>query len=341
MCNGFRFLRSLLHNLEERNVKVKIAVIGATGSAYKRTLPALENSDICRAVAAQARNAELLAKACERFGIGESYASEEQMLARADYDMVFIANPPFMHRESIARAVKTGKPILCEKPLAQNAAEAVACAELLEEYGGGFAVAHHLRHQKAFADIKEILRSGEIGKVESACFRWGFRMNENAKNGLWKLDPALGGGGTLSDNGVHALDMAIALFGKPQKVAGNSAHIRFDTVFDSETAFLAYNGLSVTVSSSQSASPDFNDLVICGDCGRIEARGFFGEKSLRELTVDCGQEKRRTVYNDVNPYALEVEDFARRYVLNSTVEYCGSSLSDSVLAMQIIEEARK
>ena len=140
---------------------------------------------------------------------------------------------------------------------------------------------------------------------------------------------------------MHALDMAIALFGKPQKVAGNSAHIRFDTVFDSETAFLAYNGLSVTVSSSQSASPDFNDLVICGDCGRIEARGFFGEKSLRELTVDCGQEKRRTVYNDVNPYALEVKDFARRYVLNSTIEYCGSSLSDSVLAMQIIEEARK
>ena len=165
MCNGFRFLRSLLHNLEERNVKVKIAVIGATGSAYKRTLPALENSDICRAV------------------IGESYTSEEQMLARADYDMVFIANPPFMHRESIARAVKTGKPILCEKPLAQNAAEAVACAELLEDYGGGFAVAHHLRHQKAFADIKEILHSVGQRRARS---RYGDSFVRQAAKGCGK-----------------------------------------------------------------------------------------------------------------------------------------------------------
>ncbi|MDR3293753.1 MAG: Gfo/Idh/MocA family oxidoreductase, partial [Clostridiales bacterium] len=234
-------------------MKIRIAIIAATGSAYKRTIPALKNSAICEVVAIQARNLDKLKSICSEYAIPSYFIDEKMMLTKAMYDLIYIANPPFMHFDSIKTAVATGKPIICEKPLDKDYHSALRYRELLSNYDSPFMVAHHLRHQQLFLDIKNAIDSGKIGQIQSVFCQWGFKMNTNATNAAWKLDPSLSGGGTFSDNGIHIVDFILGLLSKPKSVFGHSFSTSdsFEHVFDTETATLVYPKTTVTLNSSQ------------------------------------------------------------------------------------------
>ena len=166
----------------------KMIIIGANGSAYKRTIPALKDSQLCKVTAIQSRNEEKLKHTCEEFGIDHYYTKISEMLQKEDFDLIYIANPPFLHKQTIAECISSGKPIICEKPLASSFKEAMEIKEMLNGKKIPFMVAHHLRHQKAYADLKEILFSKEIGNVVSVGGLWGFEIKTVASSSVCKLD---------------------------------------------------------------------------------------------------------------------------------------------------------
>lgn len=100
--------------------KIKIAVIGATGTALKRTIPALRHSEVCEVIAIQGRNEAKLRAAAQQYGIPHYFLSTEEMLQEVSCELAFIGNPPFLHFESVKTALQYGKAVLCEKPLAAN-----------------------------------------------------------------------------------------------------------------------------------------------------------------------------------------------------------------------------
>ena len=322
------------------HMKKKMIIIGATGSAYKRTIPALRDSEICEVTAIQGRNEEKLKKTCGEYGIGRYYLDAGEMLEKEEYDLIYIANPPFLHKEMIEKCAKMDAPIICEKPLARNHAEGMEIGELLAAGGRPFMVAHHLRHQQAFSDIKKIIASGEIGTVASGWGQWGFAINPEAPSSAWKLNKELGGGGTFSDNGIHVVDFILGLFGEPERAIGVSRLDGFKESFGNETMLLLYGDKDIAVHSSHTLPSQGNHLLLYGTKGCIEIFGGMSEKCIRRMDVTTGDGKRTIEYPEENLYKNEVEDFIRHYLEGETDACRGTTLPEAIAALRLIDEIR-
>lgn len=321
--------------------KVKIVIIGATGSGYKRTIPGVYRSSLCEVTAIQGRNEDKLIKICGEYNIRKYYISTTEMLSNEEFDIIYIANPPFMHFDSIKKAVNTGKAIICEKPLDSSYDNALKIEAILKNYSAPFMVAHHLRHQKAYDDIKRIIQEGKIGEVEYAHLQWGFSMNTQATNAKWKLDASLGGGGTFSDNGVHIIDLAVGLFGRPEGVYGHCFKKKFEQVYDNETAILCYKNATVTLNSSQYMQSPGNHILIYGTEGKIESFGAIGENAITKLVVSQKKNEEIINYPIEHLYGSEVENFIRHYFFKDNTANAGTKLDDAVLSLKIIDLVRK
>jgi predicted dehydrogenase len=202
-------------------------------------------------------------------------------------------------------------------------------------------IAHHLRHQKAVSDIKTLIESGKIGKLLNASLQWGFEMNLDAPNAIWKLNPEFGGKGTFSDNGIHVVDLAIHFFGVPKSISGNTLKVRTKDTFDNETAFLVYeNDLCVQLQSSQSMKYPGNHILIYGDKGSIEAFYAIGEKSIKQVVVKSMETQETIDYPTTNLYGNEVENFCRK-LIDSSYQNVGTTLNEGLSALNIIDTIRK
>ncbi len=319
---------------------MKLAIIGATGTTYKRTIPALVNSMVSEVVAIQGRNLEKLKIAQSEFQIKEIYTNEKEMLANANYDYIYIGTPPFLHFENIEVATLTSKPIICEKPLAINYEEGVKISHLLSRYNNKtFMIAHHLRHQKSIQDIKGFLQSSLIGEVLNVSLQWGYEMNLKAPNAIWKINPKLGGKGTFSDNGIHIVDLAIFLFGLPKSIYGKAEHVRTKETFDNETAFLNYDKSCIQLHSSQCMKFPGNHILIYGTKGSIEAFNSIGEKYINKVSIKSSNTHTIIEYFETNLYRNEVEDFCMG-LTDSTFEHNGTTLKEGLNALKIIDTIR-
>ena len=320
--------------------KIRLAIIGATGTVYKRTLPALAHSDVCEVVAIQGRNMDKLQKIQREFQIPEIYTDEKDMLARANYDCIYIGTPPFLHRANVELASSTSKPIICEKPLAIDFEEGEKIARLLSGYNAGtFMIAHHLRHQKAIHDIRNLIQDGTIGDLLHASIQWGYEMNLEAPSAIWKTNPKLGGKGTFSDNGVHIVDLAVSLFGLPKSIHGQVQKVRTKDTFDNETAFLTYDTFCVQLQSSQCMKFPGNHLLIYGTKGSIEAFDGIGEKSMNSFSIRSLDKREVVDYPGTNLYGNEVEDFCKS-LLDSAFPNNGTTLKDGLAALKMIDAVR-
>lgn len=322
-------------------MKKKMIIIGANGSAYKRTIPALKNSDICVVTAIQSRNEEKLKNTCKEYNIEKYYTDIDEMLQKEDFDLIYIANPPFLHKETIEKCIKYNKPIICEKPLAQNYTECLNIQELLKNYKSPVMVAHHMRHQKAFSDIKDIINSGKIGNVVSCFGQWGFNIKLDAPSSKWKLNKDLGGGGTFSDNGIHVIDFILGIFGTPNKVIGNSRLNSFKESYSNETMILIYDDKDVVINSSHTMPFAGNHLLIYGTKGSIEIYNAMSEKSIKQVIINNDDGKNIIDYDEENLYKNEVEDFIK-YYLNNDASVCkGTTINENVISLKLIEDMRK
>ena len=321
--------------------KVKIVIIGATGSAYKRTIPGVSGSLICEVTAIQGRNENKLKSICSEYNIKSFYLDVEEMIQTEDFDMIYIANPPFMHYESLDYAIRTNKPIICEKPLHNSYNNAIEIKKLFDGYSSPLMVAHHLRHQQAYNDIINIISSGEIGNVANVYCQWGFKLNVNATNAIWKLDPALGGEGTFSDNGIHIIDFIVGIFGAPNNVFGHCFKNALENVYDNETAMLCYSDKTIILNSSQNMSMPGNNILIYGTEGRIECFGGIGEKSISKIVISNSNGDRVIKYHPTNLYRAEVENFIKYYFLKDVTVNKGTTIEEALVSLKIIDLARK
>jgi len=318
--------------------KIKIAIIGATGTAYKRIIPALENSKLCKITSIQGRNINQIVEIKNKFHIEETYTNIDEMISHNNFDCIYIATPPFLHLDNIFFAAKTNKPIVCEKPLACSYKEGLDIYKILKSYPDkNFRIAHQLRHQKAILDILELIKQGFIGEVLNVFIQWGFEMNLGAKNAIWKTNPKLQGLGSFNDNGIHLIDIIIFLFGIPISVFGKSDNVRLPNVYDNEAAVLIYEKLSVFVNSSQSMKFSGNHLLIYGTKGSIEAFYSIGEMAIEQVSIRTKDGTNNIKYSTENLYKNEFEDYSK-YLLNRSPWDRGTSLRDGIAALKIIDK---
>ena len=133
---------------------------------------------------------------------------------------VYVATPVFLHAPQTIAALRAGKHVLCEKPMALHYAEALTMQQAAVETGRTLGIAYYRRMYPKVARAKELVESGAIGRpvfAEATSHDWfypadGFRA--------WLVDPATAGGGPLYDIASHRIDLMNYLFGQPMRATG-------------------------------------------------------------------------------------------------------------------------
>jgi predicted dehydrogenase len=314
----------------------RIGILSGTGTARKRTIPALRDSHICRVAVVHGRSRAQLRRIAELDPAVRLVVEVEDFVDLQDlYDIVYVASPPFLHLPQLEAAIQLGKPMICEKPLAADKWQYEQILQLIRCSGIPFMVAHHVRHQRAVADISDMLRRETLGTPVSAGLQWCFTMDDQASNARWKLDARLGGSSVMFDSGIHAIDLAVHLFGVPKRVSAfGYGPTTAGNTFRSVAALLDYDRFPVVITASNRASTSANDLQITFESAVLRARGLLGEKPTRAVVVlrDAGEES--LTYEETNLYRAEVEAFCES--LSGGQPMSGTTAHEAAASGQIL-----
>lgn len=146
----------------------------------------------------------------------KTYADAEQLFADPNVDVVDITLPTYLHAEYAIRAMKAGKHVICEKPMAISSAEAKKMIAAAKRTDRRLFVAHCIRFWPAYATAREILQSRQYGEVRSAVFsRLSATPTWSWQN--WLHDPRKSGKAAL-DLHIHDADFILYAFDKPKSV---------------------------------------------------------------------------------------------------------------------------
>src|SRR5207253_2369839 len=147
----------------------------------------------------------------EAFGVAHRYGSLDDLLAKESADLAIVAVWGAAHAEVCARLARSGKvkAILCEKPLAMNAAEAADMFRVARETGVQLAEAFRLRHQPIHFKVRELIEAGRIGDVRHVRNVMAtYQPPEQDRPELnWRFNKPAGGGVTF-DIGCYAINQA-------------------------------------------------------------------------------------------------------------------------------------
>ncbi len=196
------------------------------------------------------------------------YPSHRELLHEPGLDAVCICVPTHLHEQLAIEALDCGQHVLCEKPMALDAAAAARVVEAANRNGRILMIAQVLRFWPQYARIKQLIDSGEIGSVHSVT---AYRLSKYPPWSEWFRDPAKSGGCIL-DLQVHDVDFIHSLLGHPQSVYTQgiqSANKSWDHV---HTA-LAYAGAQATIEASYlmpESWPFSMGILVLGTAGALE-----------------------------------------------------------------------
>lgn len=200
--------------------------IGIVGASFARAayLPALRHVEGAEVVAVASGRLESAKSAADEFGVPSAYDSWEQMLDDYDLDLVLIATPTDLHAPITLAALDKGAHVLCEKPTAMDADEAIAMLDKAEALGRVHMIDHELRFNPNRARVAEMIANGDLGEIRHVNIAnigssWANPAGR-PKGDWWSL--AEHGGGRLGANGSHQVDMLRWWLGPVASVVGQA-----------------------------------------------------------------------------------------------------------------------
>ncbi len=183
---------------------VRYAILGFGHHAVRRLLPAFPRCEHSVLAGMWRRDQNAARQNCTAHNIPHCFRSREELCASPEIDAVFITSPDAMHRDDTLLALKHGKAVLCEKPLAMNAAEAEEMNAAARAAGKLFGVAQNFRYNRSLEWMREQIAAGHIGQPQLSQALFCYPADKAPRK--WITDPALACGGPIGDVGVHCVD---------------------------------------------------------------------------------------------------------------------------------------
>ena len=205
-----------------------------------------------------------------------TYTEYEGFLSDPGIELVIVATPSHLHAPHTISALKAGRHVLCEKPLAVSTEEADRMIETAKACGHILTVFQNRRYDPDFQKVREIIESGRIGKVLIVRIAQHFFQRRNDWQALKEY-----GGGILNNWGAHLLDQAMLLVGEEEpEFMCQLAHTvsAGDAEDHAKITLKAPSGLVVDVELSSCAAFSQDGWFVIGTCGGIKGSG-------RELTI--------------------------------------------------------
>jgi xylose dehydrogenase (NAD/NADP) len=320
-------------------------VLGTAGIARSQVVPAIQSSANGRVTALAGRDPARNQEFARAFGIKDVFASYEALLDSRDIDAVYIPLPNSLHAEWAMKAADAGKAVLCEKPLALNAAEARRVAEqfaaknvpLME----GFMYRFHPQNVHAL----KLATDGTIGEVREVRAHLSVDIMADAAGNV-RFDKALGGG-SLLDMGCYAVTAARRILGEPVAALASFDVDEKSGVDLAASAVLEFSdGRSALVSSSFKAGGQGLYQVI-GTEGTIDVpRAFIpgmGSRVAEGLVIVSDPDGRRSekTFQPANHYRLMAEAFAESVLSGKPVPYPPEDAVNNMRALDAIAESAR
>jgi predicted dehydrogenase len=281
--------------------KLRIGVIGL--GMGRHHIAGYQTHPQAEVVAVAEPDAARLKEIGDKFSVPNRYASAEEMLAKEQLDIVSIATPNKFHHSLTLAAFKAGCHVLCEKPMAMNAAEAAEMLAASKAAGKRLMINFSWRFTEQSFALKAETDAGLLGDIYFGRTVWHRRRGLPGFGG-WFGQKALSGGGPLIDLGVHRLDLALWLMGypKPIWVMGKT-----------------YNPIAAELAAQKGALYDVEDLaaaMITFDTGAslvVEASwaANISERELMETRL-YGTQAGLVQRNTQEGYTFEAEIYLER-----------------------------
>ncbi len=184
--------------------KIRYGIIGFGRFAERAIAPAIKSSRNSELVAVQKRSMTLAREKAGQFAVPLAFDSVDALVSHPDVDAVFIVSANGVHAEETIKAARAGKHVLVEKPIASTTRDARRMIMECELHHVKLMVGHMVRLSPLVRRVRDIVRSGELGKAVFA--RADFAYDGRLSTRTWLHDAKVAGGGPLYDVGVHCLD---------------------------------------------------------------------------------------------------------------------------------------
>jgi predicted dehydrogenase len=182
-----------------------------------------QHQPVLKACYGRQEDREKLGQFARRWGYQSVETDWRKVVERDDVDLVDVCVPNFMHHDVVIAAAEAGKMIVCEKPLAMNAAEGEKMVAAVEKAGVANMVSFNYRRVPAIALSKQLIDEGRVGRVfhYRAVYNQDYTIAADVPQGgmaLWRLDSRVAGSGVTGDLLAHSIDTAEWLNGPIQRV---------------------------------------------------------------------------------------------------------------------------
>ncbi len=309
--------------------KVKWGILGCAGIAEKAFIPAIRASRNGVLAGIAARDENRARDWADRFGFLKSHRTYQELIADPGIDAVYNPLPNDLHAEWSIRAMRAGKHVLCEKPMAMNALEVRAMIEAAEAGGvllmEGFMYKFHPQVEKILALIGE----GKIGEVRSVHASFTFQFERDGANYRWF--PAMGGG-ALYDVGCYPLSIARLIFGEEPVSVFARARIDPGTGVDMTTAALVeFPGGRFAQCDASFESHFQSRLLAVGSEGTLRLDRAFSAKDF-DTTIELvrGDRTESVRVPRANMFILMAEHFGDAVLGKTPLRYPAGDALDNM-----------
>ncbi|HTV59042.1 MAG TPA: Gfo/Idh/MocA family oxidoreductase [Verrucomicrobiae bacterium] len=302
--------------------KVRWGILGAAKIAIKKVVPGMQRGQWSDVVAIASRDIRKAQAAAKEAKIPRAFGSYEELLADPSIEAIYNPLPNHLHIPWSVKALEAGKHVLCEKPLAMNAAEVRALIAARDRSGKKAGEAFMVRTHPHWIRAGELARGGKIGKVlaVAVCFSYDNHDATNIRN-----IPETGGG-ALMDIGCYSIFAAREIFGQePLRVV---SLIERDPEFKTDrltSALMEFPGGHATFTCSTQMVP-YQRVQILGTRGRIEIEIPFNAPVDRpcRIFIDDGRDVfgggiTVETFPTCDQYEIQGEAFSRAIRENTEV----------------------
>lgn len=264
---------------------LRVAVIGAGLIGSRRAVVAAAHPDSSLVLVADTISAAADALAA-RLG-ARSVARWEDAVSAADVDVVVVATPNKFLAEIGVAALESGKHVLIEKPMGRNYEEARLLSRAADQAGKLLKIGFNHRYHPAIRQAHDRLERGEIGRLINLRLRYGHGGRPGYEN-EWRASLELAGGGELTDQGVHALDLIHWFGGHATNVAALTQGAVWPLAGLEDNGFALLELPENAVASMHTSWTQWKNLFcfeIFGQAGALVIDGLGGSYGVESLAV--------------------------------------------------------
>ncbi len=242
-----------------------------------------------------------------------SYETLSEIRNNPDIDAVYVITPNSLHHKHVLQVAATGKHVICEKPIADNAAQAREMIEACKKAGVKLYVGYRLHFEPHTRELIRMREAGELGRISHVNTYMGFKIGDPSQ---WRLRKALAGGGAMMDVGVYAINGARYAVGE-EPVWVTAQEIKTDPVKFAEVdeTVLFQLGFPGGVVASCGTTYNFNNyerLYVIGEKGFAELSPAYSYGPIKGRTQKGPMDLPHTVHQ-----ALQMDGIANCMLHNA------------------------